>query len=237
MKEILKKYIPGLHTIIKITEDEEEYNVHHIYFNPAHRQKYDDTYVRLSKDRLKGDMRDYKLDDILSFGLSLEEEDSFDVESVIYNEEQRKKLDELRKNKSVTVHVRKLINELRKEYTEQFRVGDPVFYKNTPGNITFKHEDKDNSLTRWTVKIKDIEYRYVCGLEIGKRKVEDLSHIPVDEKLNKLSTEKLLKMYKRSRVKGVGNPLIKRILNEREHVKLTDEKVVIVSSDYISNIR
>ncbi len=228
MKEVLKKYIKGLHTIIKITETDSEYRVHYIYYNPAHWQKYDDTFTNLSKEQLKGDMRDFKLDDILSFGLNLEE-DTFDVESVIYTDEQRKKLEELRNNKAVTIHVRKLVESLRKDYTEQFKIGEPVFYKNTPGNITFKHEDKKDSLTRWTVKIKDVEYRYVSGLEITPRKIEDLSHIEIDPDLNKLSTEKLLKMYKRSRVKGVGNPAIKRILNEREHVKLSDSKVVIVN--------
>ncbi len=225
MEEILKKHINGLHTIISVTENDKNYVVYYIYFNKDHRQKYDTTTTSLKKELLKGDMRDYKIENILISGLKIEDE-FFDVESVIYTEEQRTRLDKLRRDKSVTTHVRKKIDELRKDYTENFQIGDPVFYKNTPGFISFKHSDKEDSLTRWTVRIKDVEYRYVTGLDINSRVVEDLSYLPIDPKLDKLSTEKLLRMYKGSRVKGKGNPLIKRILNEREHVK-SEEKIII----------
>ena len=63
------------------------------------------------------------------------------------------------------------------------------------------------------------------------RKQDDLSYVPVDPELNKLSTVKLLKMYKRTqkRNKGKGDKTIKRILNEREHIGSKEKKVVIVN--------
>jgi hypothetical protein len=77
----------------------------------------------------------------------------------------------------------------------------------------------------WTVKSNGIEYRYVSGALLTPNKKEDLSKIEIDKELDKLSTVKLLKMYKKSleRGRGVGNKKIKRILNDRED--LTNNKI------------
>lgn len=113
----------------------------------------------------------------------------------------------------------------KKEYTEKFKVGDRVYYKNNPGIITFKHSDKSElAPTKFSVQVKDTEFRYVCGLELVERKKQDLSDIEIDPNLNKLSTEKLLKMYRRQR----GNRYIKRILEEREHVQREEQKTIII---------
>ena len=107
-----------------------------------------------------------------------------------------------------------------------FEVGDRVHYNHYKGVITFKHTEKDSSKEqRWTVKVNDTEYRYVYGTSIRKRKVEDLSHIPIDKELDKLSTEKLLKIFRKTRVRGVGNVKIKRILYDREHFQKGETKI------------
>lgn len=124
------------------------------------------------------------------------------------------------------------MKKIQKEYSGQFYVGQRVWYKNTPGIITFKHADnKDSEVTRWTVTVKDTEFRYVSGTSITNRKQRDLSNFPIDPELNKLSTEKLLKMYKKSqkRNKGEGNLKIKRILNDREHIGSKEKKIIVVN--------
>jgi len=47
-----------------------------------------------------------------------------------------------------------------------------------------------------------IEYRYVSGILLTENKKVDLSGIEIDKELNKLSTIKLLKMYKSSLKSG-----------------------------------
>ena len=64
---------------------------------------------------------------------------------------------------------------------------------------------------------------------LRKRMIEDLSKIPIEKNLNKLSTERLLKMYKTGmkRNRGMGSERIKRILNDREHIKNGESKTII----------
>lgn len=177
----------------------------------------------------KAILRDEKIRMLLD---SIKEEPEFDVESIIYTEEQRLKLESLRNGSPKKTSSYVEINKIKKQYSESFNIGQRVWYKGEPGIITFKHADKDDiPLTRWTVTVKDIEYRYVYGTSLTNRKQDDLSYVPVDPELNKLSTVKLLKMYKRTqkRNKGKGDKTIKRILNEREHIGSKEKKVVIVN--------
>lgn len=182
------------------------------------------SYIEIDKSVI----RDEKLRQLLN---SIKQEPEFDVESIIYTEEQRQKLELLRSRtpKKSSSYIE--LKRIKKEYSESFHIGQRVWYKGEPGIITFKHADKeDTPLTRWTVTVKDIEYRYVYGTSLTNRKQDDLSNISIDPELNKLSTVKLLKMYKRTqkRNKGKGNRLIKRILNEREHIGSKEKKIVIV---------
>jgi hypothetical protein len=64
---------------------------------------------------------------------------------------------------------------------------------------------------------------------LSLNKKEDLSKIEVDKELNKLSTLKLLKMYKKSlkRGRGLGNKKIKRILYDREDISNREIKKII----------
>jgi len=176
---------------------------------------------------------DFKVDlrdSLIDFLLSSKKEDleqTFDVEGIIYSEEQRRVLDKLRKSDSETKSAYKILEDTKIEYSKSFNIGDTVYYNNYHGIITFKHQYvKGNQL--WGIKAGETEHRYVKGTLLRKRKVEDLSNIPIDKELDKLSTEKLLKMYKRSLVKnkGIGNKKIKRILNEREHVQKGETKII-----------
>lgn len=179
---------------------------------------------------LKAVLRECKIDAFLNYK---EPETDFDVEDFIYTPAQRDRLAILRKDaneKLITAESRVYgFSELRKtrlEYSQSFEIGDRVYYNNSKGVITFKHAEKDTSdEQRWSVKVNDTEFRYVQGTSLLKRKVEDLSHIPIDKELNKLSTEKLLKIFRKTRVRGVGNVKIKRILYEREHVQKGETKI------------
>lgn len=179
---------------------------------------------------LKSILRECKINTFLAFK---EPETDFDVESVIYTPAQRDRLSILRKEADKTIVTASTrvygFSELRKtrlEYSQSFEVGDRVHYNHYKGVITFKHAEKDSSKEqRWTVKVNDTEYRYVYGTALRKRKVEDLSHIPIDKELDKLSTEKLLKIFRKTRVRGVGNVKIKRILYDREHFQKGETKI------------
>lgn len=154
-------------------------------------------------------------------------ESGFDVEDIIYTEEQKLKLKRLRSNFTKNSYY-SFVEKLRNEYSKSFEVGQPVYYKNYPAIITFKHNENDeSSLQRWSVLCNGVEYRRIYGTQLLARKVQDLSHIKIDEKLNKLSTEKLLKMYRRKMKinKGRSDLKIKRILNDRENIK-KDIKIV-----------
>ena len=53
------------------------------------------------------------------------------------------------------------------------------------------------------------------------KRIPEKINIPIDKELDKLSTEKLLAMYKamRKRNRGRGDMKIKAILNQREHIQ------------------
>ena len=86
-----------------------------------------------------------------------------------------------------------------------------------------------NTPQEWTVRSNGFEYRYVSGVLLSLNKKEDLSNIKIDKELDKLSTIKLLKMYKKSlkRGRGLGNKRIKRILYDREDVSNREIKKII----------
>jgi hypothetical protein len=174
----------------------------------------------------KVELRDSRIDFLL---LNKKEdlEETFDVESIIYSEEQRQVLDKLRQSDIENKSVHRILEEVKIEYSKSFNVGDTVYYNNYHGIITFKHQYKSGNQL-WSVKTGDTEHRYIKGTLLRKRKVEDLSNIPIDKELDRLSTEKLLKMYKRSLVRnqGIGDKRIKRILNEREHVQKGETKII-----------
>jgi hypothetical protein len=57
------------------------------------------------------------------------------------------------------------------------------------------------------IKTDNIEYRYIKGSKLLKRAFEDLSHIEVDKELNKISTDKLLKMYRKGMKVNFGRDI------------------------------
>jgi len=231
LHEYIKTQISDCYKIVSIKNiDSINYRVEYIDIGRYRYQPPQFT-VRSQNLNLRVQIRDSKIEELLN---SIGEENSdFDVEDIIYSEEEREKLHQLRNNAAKTSDAWTILRKVRKEYSESFQLGDNIHYNGGVGFITFKHADKDeNDITRWSVKIGDTEFRYVNGTQLLKRKVKDLSHIEIDPELNKLSTEKLLKIYKRRRDKnqGVGNVKIKRILQEREHIQKGPNKIVIKNS-------
>lgn len=177
----------------------------------------------------KVELREARINSILKEKGSIDI-DTFDVESIIYTEEQFKKLSDIRSGKKNShTNFGEELKSIKIDYSKSFKVGEPVYYNGHHGIITFKHQYTKETIQLWSVKIGETEHRYVSGCVLRKRTIEDLSKIPIDEKLNKLSTERLLKMYKAGmkRNRGMGSERIKRILNEREHIKKEESKTII----------
>jgi hypothetical protein len=228
-ENILKriKYAIGkkFHKLISI-EKFDELNHKVIYVELVHYMNKPIFSIKHAFFDFKVDLRDSRIDFLLS-NKNEDLEETFDVEDFIYSEEQRKVLDKLRKNYNETKSIQKILEDTIIEYSKSFNIGDRVYYNNYNGIITFKHQ-YTNGPQLWSVKTGDTEHRYINGSLLKKREVKDLSYIPIDKELDKLSTVKLLKMYKSGlkRNKGIGNPKIKRILNEREHIKVKELNII-----------
>ena len=228
LNQYIKEQIINCHKVVDIRPwDNDIYRIEYIEKNRSWSGRRPPVFtIKSTNLNLKVQIRDYKIQELLN---SIGEVSDFDVEDYIFSDEEREKIHKLRNEKVSLNSWTELVNA-RKEYSESFNVGDRVWYNEGAGFITFKHADKDETdVTRWSVKVKDIEYRYVYGTELTTRKVEDLSYIKIDPELNKLSTEKLLKIYKRKRDRnqGRGDINIKRILQDREHVQKAPNKVVV----------
>jgi len=227
--KFLKSRIGNVHSIIDLEHIEgSQYNVG---FISCYQVSTNPPVFKLEdiKMNLKSEIRDQKIDNILNFGMKI---DDFDVEDIIYTEDQKSKLEKLRQSRANVASRLSVLNKTIKEYSESFHIGQKIWYKNTPGIITFKHSESPKGpipITKWSVKVKDTEFRYVKGTVLLKRESVDLSNVKIDTELNKLSTENLLKLFKKKRYKGVGNIKIKKILQEREHVQINEPKIIIVN--------
>jgi hypothetical protein len=158
------------------------------------------------------------------------EKSQLQLDESFLTEEQIEKLDKLRGVQKSFFRNLEILNQCKIEWSNQFKVGDRVNFKGHYGIITYKHQMKSkNTPQEWTVRSNGFEYRYVSGTLLSLNKKEDLSKIEVDKELNKLSTLKLLKMYKKSlkRGRGLGNKKIKRILYDREDISNREIKKII----------
>ena len=231
--EKVKSLTSGFHSIIDIrpTDNIDLYNIDYVAIDYYKNEAPEFRYNTLPNVNLRLEVRDMKIE----FLLKSEPEPEFDVESIIYTPGQRDRLRELRKEAklitaSPTVHGWDSVRKAKMEYSENFEIGQKVFYQGQKGIISFKHEHKDGVSQRWSVRVKDTEFRRVYGHELLGRAQRDLSHIKVDKELDKLSTEKLLKMYRRRMKlnKGVGDVTIQRILQDREHIQKGETKIIEV---------
>lgn len=228
--ERLKKSDSSFHSLIgvrKVNNSDEEYLVDYVAIIYWKTMKPEFRYNTITLN-LKAELRDIKIQKLIKAQSKPRSE--FDVESLIYTPEQLQRLKELRSDNVERgsfgwAEVRKA----KSEYSLNFELGQKVYYNDQKGIITFKHEEK-GIFQRWSVKVNDTEYRRVYGYELLARKVEDLSMIPIDKDLDKLSTVKLLKMYRRKMKvnNGIGDRRIKRILMDREHVQKQETKIVWV---------
>ena len=231
--EKVKSLTSGFHSIIDIrpTDNIDLYNIDYVAIDYYKNEAPEFRYNTLPNVNLRLEVRDMKIE----FLLKSEPEPEFDVESIIYTPGQRDRLRELRKEAklitaSPTVHGWDSVRKAKMEYSENFEIGQKVFYQGQKGIISFKHEHKDGVSQRWSVRVKETEFRRVYGHELLGRAQRDLSHIKVDKELDKLSTEKLLKMYRRRMKlnKGVGDVTIQRILQDREHIQKGETKIIEV---------
>ena len=226
--ERLKSEIPGYKSTISINTtnyDKDTYRVSYIEVDFFKTNAPIFSYS--TKDmNLKSEIRDMMIDKILN---SKRPETDFDVESIIYTEEQREKLYRLRNEANDRMYGFDELERVKKEYSDSFSIGQKVYYNNGLGIITFKHENKNNKEQYWSVKVENTEYRYIPGTRLLNRVSEDLSYIEVDKELDKLSTVKLLKRYKRQMRlnKGKGDLKIKRILQDREHIEKKGEVKIV----------
>lgn len=166
--------------------------------------------------------RDINISQILE---SKTEKSKLQLDESFLTEKQIERLNKLRDN-TPSVSEYNILRACEVEWANQFNVGDRVNFNGAYGIISYKHQMKSTDFPQeWTVKSNGVEYRYVSGAFLTPNKKEDLSKIEIDKELDKLSTIKLLKMYKKSleRGRGVGNKKIKRILNDRED--LTNNKI------------
>ena len=224
----IKSALYGFHKLLSIEKfDELNHKVYYVkidYYNNVPRFAIEHAFFDF-----KVELREARINSILKEKGSIDI-DTFDVESIIYTEEQLKRLSDIR-NEKICPNFHEEFKSVKIDYSMSFKVGEPVYYNGYHGIITFKHQYTKETIQLWSVKIGETEHRYVKGSVLRKRMIEDLSKIPIDEKLNKLSTERLLKMYKAGMKlnRGNGDEKIKRILNEREHIKKGESKTIIHS--------
>ena len=228
--ELVKQKIDNCYDVIEIKPGAHTGNYFVSYISiHSYDEKHPPTFEREFKImELKSEMRDSRIDQILNSEYS-----DNSIENKIYTPDQLEKLHKLRNVKNIGTRL----NVVLKEYSESFSVGDKIWYRQQPGFITFKHVDKDEEIpTRWSVKVNNTEFRYVSGMDIVIRKVSDISEVPIDPELNKLSTRKLLLMYKKNmkKNKGKGNLRIKRILKDREHIQNGPNVVKVLTRNNLS---
>jgi hypothetical protein len=224
MEELLKRRIPNLYRLISIVKSTNGHTITYISL----KFRYDKSPV-FSIDSKELDitleMRDNLISDLLN---SKVENRELSLNEDLLTEQQIERIRSLRDNNNKS--RRSSILESKIKWANQFKLGDPVFYKGEHGIISFKHQMKNSrSPQEWSVVCGKTEYRYVTGALLRPRNIEDLSFIPIDKELDKLDTERLLKMYKRSLKvnKGFGNKCIKRILYERENLNKVEKTINI----------
>lgn len=226
IEQSLKQLITGFYKLVYIKPHNESHTVRFVEF--AISSNGTPTFSLNSRTfNLTQILRDITISEILS---KTEEKEQLQLDESFLTDEQIERLDMLRNTQERERWDFQVLKECRIEWANQFKIGDRVKFNGSIGIISFKHEMKSNdSPQEWSVRSCGVEYRYVGGNLLSKHKKEDLSMIKIDKELDKLSTLKLLKMYKSSlkRGKGVGNKRIKRILYEREDIQNRDVVKVV----------
>ena len=172
--EKVKSLTSGFHSIIDIrpTDNIDLYNIDYVAITYWQNDAPEFRYNTLPNVNLRLEIRDMKIE----FLLNSEPEPEFDVESIIYTPGQRDRLRQLRKETSTTklsiasptVYGWDAVKKVKMEYSENFEIGQKVFYQGQKGIILFKHEHKDGVSQRWSVRVKDTEFRRVYGELLGR---------------------------------------------------------------------
>lgn len=234
MEKYLKSKIDGLYKLIKVKNIDSKYFVEYVEVSSRRNDRTPIFSIRNKEVDLKSQYRDNLLDEILSSKKEdLEHYEEGDIlESKIYTKENLDIIKRLRNDREHSKSKSYNLKQAKVDWSKKFEVGDRVYYKGYHGIITFKHQMRnDYEPQEWSVKCNNIEYRYITGALLCKREIRDLSGVKINkvlfDKLVKLSTEKLLKMYKRSLKinKGKGNLAIKKILDTRENLNKVDNVI------------
>jgi hypothetical protein len=227
MEKYLKSKISGLYKLIEVKKIDSKYFVDYIEVSNRRNDRTPIFSIKCKEVDLISQYRDNLLEQILaSKKEDLEYYEEGDIlESRIYSEENLKILKKLRNDNLHSKSRTYNLKQAKVDWSKNFEIGERVYYKGYHGIITFKHQMRnDYEPQEWSVKCSNIEYRYITGALLSKREASDLSGVKIDDTLVKLSTEKLLKMYKKSLKigKGRGNRGIKKILNMRENLNKVD---------------
>jgi hypothetical protein len=167
--EKVKSLTTGFHSIIDIipTDSIDLYNIDYVAITYCNNEAPEFRYNTLSNVNLKLEIRDMKID----YLLNSETEPDLDIESIIYTPGQRDRIRQLRKEANLVTASRTVngcgaVKKIKMQYSKNFEIGQKVFYQGQKGIISFKHEHKDGVSQRWSVRVKDTEFRRVYGYEL-----------------------------------------------------------------------
>jgi hypothetical protein len=121
---------------------------------------------------LRQELRDFKINDLLN---NRYQKNELQLDESLFNDKKLEKINKLRAESKNKKSKNKTIKDCKIEWANQFKVGDPVYYKGYHAIISFKHQMKSDSPQEWSVKTGNTEYRYITGAILRHRKIEDLS--------------------------------------------------------------
>lgn len=153
--------------------------------------------IKIDSTEFKKMQRNFNIDSLL------DDSSNFDLESMLYSDEQLEKLNRLRSENSV-----KLPRIITKhDYYSSFKIGDKVYFNNESGVITYCHEPNSNGDLQFTVNAHGKETKLINPfkqtfqpyssnekLYLSKRKVTNYDEVEVPDYVKTLSTKELLNL-------------------------------------------
>lgn len=185
--------------------------------------------IDISDINLKKMRRDLNIDSLL------DDDGSFDIESILYSDEKLERLNKLRYESSFKLpKIRTMY-----DYYSSFKKGDKVYLNNESGVITYCHKPNSKGELKFTVNVHGKETKFINPFEkifipysryektlyLSKRKVTNYEMVEVPEHVKELDTKKLLNILDYCR-KGawvcvpdnIDEMHIRAELSTREHV-------------------
>ena len=148
--DLVSMNVQDLHKILSIEKFDDNKHIAHFIkismYNHEPSFLVDYTYLDI-----KADLRNAFIEDLLSSNRD-DQEETFDVESLIYSDEQLKRLNELRSDEVKTwrdnmvppgINFKEEIRQVKMEWANSFTVGETVYYEGHHATITFKHQSNN----------------------------------------------------------------------------------------------